>query len=317
MKFQPTEEFVAYYNSDDDYYYPALRFAVFFCMQPNLIEAQTFIPLSLEFDAMRCGTSKGEIYVRATSDDWNTNVLLLEEQRPEDGGSHYYVNISGIEIKQMEQLKIGIEIWDIATNKQMAIGNVKIQGYVKTPAITREISTAGYATFCSPYHLDFSEVEGLKAYVAKAVEGEEGTVTFEQVSDVPAQTGVLLKGDAGTYTIPATWSTNNVDDNLFVGVLNQEVQPAGIYVLMNGSSGVGFYRTTQSFTLGAGTAYLPALPEDDSADTRFIGVGNDDAAGITELKAVHTNANVYTLSGLKTAQPSKGIYIINGKKIVK
>ncbi len=55
------------------------------------------------------------------------------------------------------------------------------------------------ATYCSPLDLDFSSINGIKAYVASAFDSATGILTMTAVNDVPAGTGVLLIGEKGTY----------------------------------------------------------------------------------------------------------------------
>ena len=76
------------------------------------------------------------------------------------------------------------------------------------PAVPATIGTYGWATFSSAYALDFSKAtEGLEAYM---ITGHEGNVvTKSQVTGtVPAGTGLLLKGDEGSYTIPVVGSSD-------------------------------------------------------------------------------------------------------------
>lgn len=176
--------------------------------------------------------------------------------------------------------------------------------------VSKTISAAGYATYCSPYALDFSNVTGLKAYIADA---NGAAVSFTQVQDVPANTGVLLKGEAGEYNIAvAASSETNVANNAFIGVLENTQVAAGAFVLMNGDLGVGFYKTTQEFTVGANTAYLPALP----GGARFFGFDSNVSTSINTVAAEQHNGEVYNLQGQRIVAPAKGLYIVNGKKVV-
>lgn len=177
---------------------------------------------------------------------------------------------------------------------------------------TFSVSAAGYRTYCSNSPLDFSGVDGLTAYVAK-VDGN--SVTFEPVTSAPARTGLLLKGEEGDYTVPTTTEPADVQSAL-VGVTSRtEVNGAGIYVLMNGSEGVGFYKTTaETFTVGANTAYLPA----DVAGARaFIAIGGEDVTGIAAIsRETETTQPAYNLQGQRVSRPTKGLYIVGGKKMV-
>lgn len=175
--------------------------------------------------------------------------------------------------------------------------------------VTKTISEAGYATFYCASALDFSN-SGLTAYVATLADGK---VSFSPVTSVPANTGVLLKGEAGDYTINTTTSADQVSSAM-LGVLEDTKIDAPIYVLMNGDNGVGFYQTTVTFTVGANTAYLPAT----AGARSFIAIDMDNTVtaieGINAEKAL--NGEVYNLQGQRVMKAQKGLYIVDGKKIV-
>ena len=196
--------------------------------------------------------------------------------------------------------------------------------------VAKTISAVGYATYCSPYALDFSNT-GLTAYIAK--KGDDNKVTFTPVEKVPANTGILLKGEDGDYTISTTTeATDNVTDNVLIGVTKDTKKDAGIFVLMNGTQGVGFYKTNNAFTVGANTAYLPALPTPETGETRtFIGFDFEDNT-TTGISSMHNSQcimhnEVYNLNGqrvmrsaegrLQGKNAKKGLYIVNGKKVIK
>ncbi len=180
---------------------------------------------------------------------------------------------------------------------------------------TKTITAAGYATYYSPYALDFSST-GLTAYIA-TYNATDKEVSFSEVTSVPANTGILLKGAEGNYAIPVVASSNtDVAGNVFVGVTEDTEVDAGIFVLLNGAQGVGFYKTENAFTVGANTAYI-SVPSGVKA--RFIGVEEeDDATAITAIEATEAvnNGVIYNLSGQRVVKPLKGIYIQNGKKIL-
>ena len=188
-------------------------------------------------------------------------------------------------------------------------------------AVSKTISAAGWATYCSPYALDFSGVEGLEAYVITGYESDP-VLSLERVSDAPANVGVILKGDAGNYSIPVIASSDNGDattGNKLVGVTASETLPAKEgYVLMNGANGVGFYKNNNDFTLGANTAYLPADFADGLAREFFLFEDDGTTTGIADVRSKMSDVrgDVFDLQGRKVAQPAKGLYIVNGKKVV-
>lgn len=178
-----------------------------------------------------------------------------------------------------------------------------------------KVSNAGYATYYSENALDFTAT-GLTAYIAKV---ENNMVTFEPVTTIPANTGVLLKGEANTYTVPVIESSNtDVSTNAFNGsLIYVKVEDTGIFVLMNNDEGVGFYKTANAFTIGAHTAYLPA----SVAAARFIGL-DATATGISDASRLMNNEKMnkelYNLQGQRVAgaQPKKGLYIQEGRKVI-
>jgi len=187
--------------------------------------------------------------------------------------------------------------------------------YYGASTVTKTISSVGYATYCSANALDFSE-SGLTAYIAK--KDANNKVTFQTVTTVPAKTGVLLKGEAGEHTIKTVASSEtNVEGNALIGVTEQTVvNHSGIFVLLNGDKGVGFYKTTaESFTVGANTAYIDAI----SGARTFIGFDFNDNT-TTAIEGVATvkenNGEIYNLQGQRVTKAQKGLYIINGKKVL-
>ncbi|MBO7139983.1 MAG: starch-binding protein [Prevotella sp.] len=182
-------------------------------------------------------------------------------------------------------------------------------------SIYKNISGAGYATYCSPYALNFDGT-GVQAYIAK-VEGNE--VKFYEVTNAPANTGLLLKAPEGTYKVKMETITGegatDATGNALIGVLSETtINKKGIFVLMNDPEiGVGFYKTSaESFTVGANTAYIDAI----SGARSFIALDGEATAieGIAAEK--NLNGEIFNLQGQRVMKAQKGLYIINGKKVV-
>ena len=190
-------------------------------------------------------------------------------------------------------------------------------------SVSKPVSSFGWATYCSPYALDFSgEISNLTdAYIITG--GENGYVTTNSVKGgtVPANTGLLLKGTEGTVTIPvAASSSTDVSANKLIGVTSPTVIDAKTgYVLMNDDTdGFGFYKNASDFEVGANTAYLPSDFDSNAAGMRFFGFFDDDDA--TAIKGVESdtaeNGAIYNLAGQRVGKDYKGIVIKNGKKFM-
>ena len=185
-------------------------------------------------------------------------------------------------------------------------------------SVSKSITAAGWATYCSPYALDFSSpVANLtQAYI---VTGATGTsLTLQPVTgSVPPCTGILLQGE-GKCDIPIlSGSATNVDNNLLVGVLDATVMDAGtIYVLLRQDDKTAFYLNNKAFTVGAQTAYLPADFAGGSARCYSF---FDEATGISEVQGSRFNVQGYhDLQGRRVnkSQLKKGVYVVDGRVVI-
>ena len=180
----------------------------------------------------------------------------------------------------------------------------------KTTVVT--ISELGYATFGSAEAVDFSETN-LTVYTAK-VNDTNSEVELTEVSSkqVPAGEAVLLRGEAGTYTGKVIESADRLTDNDLKLATADLTGNGKIYVLNKVDDKVGFYKLSAEGTLSKGKAYL----ESESA-APFLGFDGEDTTGINSVeRGTLSVEGCYTLDGRRVAQPTKGLYIVNGKKVV-
>ena len=177
-----------------------------------------------------------------------------------------------------------------------------------------------YATFCSTADLDFSEVEGLTAYVATEFDADRVVVKMQEVTSVPAGTGVLLVADeAGEYTIDAGDGSADFETNLLVGNERKSEISATTagktnFILVATEDGAAF-NPTKAGTLAAGKSYLSLAV---TAGVKSVAISFEDlATGVRTLRYVDDGADWYDLTGKKLeGRPTQhGIYIRNGKKV--
>lgn len=193
-----------------------------------------------------------------------------------------------------------------------------------TPSVTAKVAASGFATFSSEYALNFSNATKIKAY--RATLTSDNRVLLSRVWTAPARTGLLIQGNAANAAeaIPAAIGATSLGgDNLFVATVTATTVGAGNnYVLSTKNGNTGFYQLTGDVEIPAGKAYLAtgetALAANVTARSAWLFEG-DDATGINAaLTNIESGDNtVYNLNGQRVAQPGKGLYIINGKKIVK
>ena len=153
---------------------------------------------------------------------------------------------------------------------------------------------------------------------------DENSLTLTELTDdkiVPRGIAVILKSTSSSIvmTLTETDSNNDFSFNDLYGVYN----PAGLesdgnfYALNKGAQGVGFYKLADGSTLGYGKAYLRYS---GSSSSSFFGFDGETTSISEELRVKSEEfapaAAVYDLQGRRVAQPTKGLYIVNGKKVV-
>ena len=193
--------------------------------------------------------------------------------------------------------------------------------YIQKTADIATITSAGWATLYTPYALDFSGVEGLTAYTA-TYNSSESTVTLTEVSDVPANTGVVLKGAEGSYAIPVIVSSETEKGDLKGSATEALTYDEGAeydyYMLaMNDESEAQFTKLT-SGTIAAGKAYLQ-LPKSAGARTLNVVIAGGETTGISDASRLNNKdvvKNIYNLNGQRVEKAVKGLYISNGKKVI-
>lgn len=188
-----------------------------------------------------------------------------------------------------------------------------------TNSTTAKIASSGYSTLSAACGLDFANAvadnETADALVAYIIPRNDGAkLTMSTVTEASAGTGILLKGTPGvTYTILVKTNATAVGTNLLkAGPVTVPDGNETIYLLKSGQ-----FHLASAGTTSAGKAYLE-LPAAVGAPA--LSIDNDDETtgiGMTTVNGQQTTDGVYyDLSGRRVAQPTKGLYIVNGKKIV-
>ena len=172
-----------------------------------------------------------------------------------------------------------------------------------------------YQTFCSDKDLDFTDVNGLKAYIASGFDPSTGEVLMSHVNLVPAKTGLLLIGTKGqSYEVPFA-ETDFIYSNLFRGLLEDEEVTSG-YVL--DSDKFEFVAIDGTVTVKGGEAYLNVTPAGNAP--RLAIKFTDTVSGIDSviLDDAEMSGAWYTLQGVRLdGKPGKpGIYVHQGRKVV-
>ncbi|MBQ9672871.1 MAG: hypothetical protein IJV34_08480 [Prevotella sp.] len=201
----------------------------------------------------------------------------------------------------------------------------KITITTTSPTVPVTLGTNGYTTFACPRPLDLTAANlptGLKAYKA-AVYGDK--VKFTEINQaVQANTGMLLEGEAGeTYDIPVAESGAAPDGNEFLVNSVGGTFPADAnytyYGLMKNTLTFGTFEP-DSVAIPTNKAYLKVADVGGEA-RQLVCVFGDDESETTAIRSVgvQTNRNgrqYYDLQGRRVANPTKGVYVVDGKKLI-
>ena len=183
------------------------------------------------------------------------------------------------------------------------------------------ITSAGYATFYSPVAVTLPN--GLTAYYVSKTGNGYATLTDIKDNVVPANTGVLLYADVEeptTYNLTIGGNATEVTSLLAGTVASTYVDEESYVLSAQGNPAVvGFYKAAknqqnnQSWLNNGFKAYLPA--NGNNARALVFDFGTETA--IESIESVENNAVVYDLAGRRVQNAQKGIFIVNGKKVIK
>ncbi len=192
-----------------------------------------------------------------------------------------------------------------------------IQLYKKVETVTASITAAGYATFANAKAVDFSAADGLTVMTAK-YDDNTGKINYTIVESkkVPEATAVVLKGEAKDYTGVVIEEAPDLTNNDLQVKLTESFASNGTqYCLAKKNDVVGFYKVKEGVNVKAGKAYL-VITGQNAKDFYAI---DDETTGISQMEngqLAIDNAEIYNLSGQRVNKAQKGIYIVNGKKVV-
>ena len=189
------------------------------------------------------------------------------------------------------------------TNKGKQLCYVMAVELEESAAELVKVSAAGYATYVPTGNV--SVPENLEAFIVVGV--SDNYVTLQGINKIAAGTPVILKGNAGYYTLPVL--EGDADDAGANKLLASDGTVSSGYVLANKNDVVGFYPVAT--TIPEGKAYLPA----DGEAKSFLALDGD-ATAISNIETTSAQTTIYNIAGQRVQNMEKsGLYIVNGKKL--
>lgn len=197
-----------------------------------------------------------------------------------------------------------------------SVKGIKSTSEVTATGVYVKIASSGKSSYCASDTIEL--VDGVNAYIVTNVTSTSATMT-QLTGAVPANEGIMLVGNGGAeYTLPIAIATEaaSVSGNLLIGTASgenvQEEEGKTYLALKNGE-----FVVMNPGTVKPHKAYL-------SVDSSVIGNNSklaityeeNNATAINEVQTTKEDGVFYNLNGMRVSAPQKGIYILNGKKII-
>ena len=185
-------------------------------------------------------------------------------------------------------------------------------------AITLTANEGAMGEYWATYYNNLSHTKAPSGTQVFKVALTGSSLELTEITDgiITMGEGVVLKSNTATIKpeYSGTESVINYNDNDLEGTMTSITNPGNAYVLNKKEAGVGFYKLSATGTIGANKAYLTY--DGSVGACRFFGFGDTTSIKMPTVKGNDTDAAVYDLQGRCVAQPTKGLYIVNGKKVI-
>ncbi len=176
-------------------------------------------------------------------------------------------------------------------------------------------TTLGWATACLPY--DAVVPDDTKAYYVSDVTSE--AVVLTELTEIPAGEGFIYNATEGSHAFAKATTAPAAISNKLVGTLTEltGITESSIYVLGQTSDSKAALMLYTGTTLPAGKAYLPATSVPSTARSLRMVIAGETTAVSGVATMSQQPAQTYDLQGRRVIQPTKGIYVKDGKKIIR
>ena len=206
-----------------------------------------------------------------------------------------------------------------------SVNGIKSTTEVSAVSVPATIGSTGWTTFASAYPLDLSSITAstgtVTAYYASSIVGDSYVRMTSTTSTVAAGEGLMLKGTVGaTITIPVAASGEAISGNLLKGCTTSTALSTSEskYVLVNNGGTAEFQSLAEhGATIPAGKAYLDA----SIAGVKALRIVFEDTeTGIQTIDngqlTMDSDAVIFNLAGQRVNKAQKGLYILNGRKVL-
>ena len=273
-------------------------------------------------------TSENAVYVKGIVSTG------LSDINSTNGYANYYISADGTTTAQLECFRgYNLGKTKFTSTSDLSLGDeVVVYGALKKYGTTSEMNSnnyiAQYKHASEPevksLHVKAAEYRtyvasanlivpaGVKAYIAT---GESSTtLTLKSVAKIKKDSPVILNASEGYYSFEIT-SDEVTYPSANLLKISDGTAINGVFVLAKNGTEVGFYKWAGG-ALSPGKVYVDA-PATTARDFLSFAFENEDVTGINEAKSEkNVVKGIFDLQGRKVVAPAKGLYIVNGKKVI-
>lgn len=206
-------------------------------------------------------------------------------------------------------------------------GNIGVVSFSALKSYSVSIPSYGLASFSAKQQVALAD--GLTAYKAVYMDNTDGDdyVLLTAVEgDIPANTGVILAGTEGeSYTLAVSSSETSGDyaDNGLVATSSEPTIPSSGYTCYglnaDAEGEAEFAAISAGLSLSGHKAYLKVEETQSQARSSLsflFASGSATSIENVASKTAATDGAIYSLQGVRVENPTKGLYIQNGKKVI-
>ena len=273
---------------------------------------------------------------------WTNKAVTITMYYSTDGGdtwtttgqSHAFTSSTNGENVTLtaSSLPTGTNAIRLAGNADLQYGVASVTVEVGTKFNINSACTDGEGNYYGTYSNDLAFVvpEGLTVSEIKVEEGKLSLSNYATGETVPANTGVMVAAtSAGDKTVKlTTGGTSKLGSNNMlkasgdagITAANMTEEDTEFYRLtMHNGETIGFWWGAAgggAFDIAANKAYL-AVPSDAGARD-FVWFDEGETTSLSEVRGLKSDVRgeYFNLNGQRVAQHTKGLYIVNGRKVV-
>ena len=189
---------------------------------------------------------------------------------------------------------------------------------------TNPIASGSFEGYWATFYFSGANMQAPEGVTVYKATHSGSSLSLTEISDriITAGKAVILKKEtAGSIILSVAGgeSAGDYSDNSLQGVdkatARGTVTEVKYYTLANGSKGLGFYKYTGA-TLAANKAYIMTVTSNAS---EYLFSLDGETTGVNDVRSKKDDVrgDYYNLNGQKVPNPTKGLYIVNGKKVIK